>query len=83
MDVAPGVFWDSINEYNENAEQGWTIAQIEGKGFCVSKKADSEEETDLKVNIKFYGIKAEDEDQKTRTMVRFNRKSGAIDYWAK
>lgn len=62
MDVAPGVFWDSINEYNENAEQGWTIAQIEGKGFCVSKKADSEEETDLKVNIKFYGIKAEDED---------------------
>jgi len=62
MDVAPGVFWDSINEYNENAEQGWTIAQIEGKGFCVSKKADTEEETDLKVNIKFYGIKKEDED---------------------
>jgi len=62
MDVAPGVFWDSINEYNVNAEQGWTIEQIEGKGFCVSKKAESEDEADLKVNIKFYGIKPEDEE---------------------
>ena len=55
MDVAPGVFWDSLNEFNLEQSCGWTVDKIEGKGFQITKKAATEEDTDLKVNVKFYG----------------------------
>jgi len=33
MEVAPGVMWDSLNEFNAEQNCGWTIEKIEGKGF--------------------------------------------------
>lgn len=83
IDVAPGVMWDSLNEFNVEQTCGWTVDKIEGKGFSISKKAESEEDADLKVNIKFYGTPPADEETQSRCMVRFNRKSGAAMDWAK
>ena len=61
IDVAPGVFWDSLNSYNLDQNCGWTIAKLEvteGKtgGFEITKKSGEDEQAlDLKVKIKFYG----------------------------
>jgi len=43
MEVAPGVMWDSLNEFNAEQNCGWTIEKIEGKGFTINKKGEDEE----------------------------------------
>ena len=85
MEVAPGVLWDSLNEFVANQENGWTISKIEGKGFNINKQAaEGDSETaPLNVNIKLYGTVPEEKEQQEmfRKTVCFNRKSGDLIEW--
>lgn len=41
VECAPGTVWDNLNDFNKETSAGWTIEKIEGKGFCITKKAEA------------------------------------------
>jgi len=78
IDVAPGVVWDDLNNFNaEHLDGKMKIEHVENKCIKMTLPGADETALDLVIKVKFFQTEGEN----TRTRVRFVRKRGDIDKW--
>ena len=87
IDVAPGVVFDDLVQYNEEQADGkMKIEVVEKKHILITQKDDGAEAegnaaNDLVVKVKFFQLETNEEGTPTRSRVRFIRKRGDMGQW--